>query len=411
MLRVSYKYHMSWTEKVYCRLYQKKQRIKLVRAPYRKPEILRQWDDCVHLLSENNVKRVLLITEQSVSVNTCAEVIKNAFDEIGLQYSLYICANRNNRISDVENASTLYLQDNCDGIMAVGGSMIMDCAKLSAAKIVRQDLTVRGLCGVMQIQSQLPMLIAVPTVAGTGCEAATITGAVSDKLKLKWLAYDTSLIPDYVLMIPEWMTDLSSCMLAACGMSTLAQAIEAYIGRDGTEQCKQYAKAAVSVLHKCLKNACRHPENVEAREKMLLASHYADLSHLQAFPGYVYAMANAFSMQCDISLEMAQAMVLPVILQHYGKSCYKELAQLAKDIGIVSEKISAAKAAQEFIDWIYDFNRDMGIPSKYLLSEVDIAYITMHTLHEANPLYPVPKLMGYDELELILRAISQDVVT
>ena len=183
-------------------------------------------------------------------------------------------------------------------------------------------------------------------------------------------------------------------------MDALTHAIEAYIGNSTTKKTKNMAIQATKLIVNNIKICYNEPTNIKARENMLYASHYAGIAFTISYVGYVHAIAHSLGGKYKIPHGLANAVILPIILEIYGKKIYKKLAILAREAGIAQKNTTDEIASKIFIDWIYKTNEVFNIP-KYIkeIKTADIIEMANYANHEANPLYPVPKL--YDKNELV----------
>ncbi|MBD5390618.1 iron-containing alcohol dehydrogenase, partial [bacterium] len=166
-----------------------------------------------------------------------------------------------------------------------------------------------------------------------------------------------------------------------------------------TPQTKRMSIEAVCLIHKHLMNCYLHPESEEDRRGMLYAAHYAGIAFTKSYVGYIHAIAHSLGGQYHIPHGLANAIILPMVLEEYGHKVYKRLSVLAKKSGIAEEKDSKEVATKKFIAWIYEMNESMNIPRKVSgILESDIDQMATYANQEGNPLYPVPVLMGKKEL-------------
>ena len=190
----------------------------------------------------------------------------------------------------------------------------------------------------------------------------------------------------------------------------MTHAVEGYIGGENTAQTKKDSVEAVQLIHKYLKEAYDHGDNLEARNKMQYASFIAGRAFTRSYVGYVHAIAHTLGGHYGVPHGLANAVILPYVLEAYGKSAHKKLARLADCIGIQGK--DDAEKANAFIQWIRDMNSSMNIPDKIrakdgsqLIKEEDLADCITKALNEANPLYPCPQIWDRKEVEAIFRKI------
>lgn len=388
--------------KIYCRTFQLVFRAALPFLPYRKPKIIPSVADVVEVLRQHHVDSVLIVTDKGIRRLGLTLFLEKTLSENGISYYIYDRTVANPTIWNVEEARKMYLWRGAQGIIAFGGGSSMDCAKGAGARIVKPRQSVSQMKGLLKVHKKLPLLIAVPTTAGTGSET-TLAAVITDSHKKhKYPINDFSLIPHYAVLDYHETLALPADLTASTGMDALTHAVEAYIGGTTTRETRKMAEEAVRLVHKYLKAAYDDGQNKRARRGMLRAAYCAGVAFTKSYVGYVHAVAHSLGGQYGIPHGLANAVVLPIVLRMYGSACDGKLAELAWKTGIADKKVKKKKAAQQFIDRIQELNDSMGIPRHFpQIRKRDIPVMARHADQEGNPLYPVPVLMDRKELEKI----------
>jgi alcohol dehydrogenase class IV len=310
--------------------------------------------------------------------------------------------------NNVEAARSLYLENDCQAIIAFGGGSPMDCAKAAGARIARPNKPLRKMAGLIKIRKRIPLLIAVPTTAGSGSETTVAAVIVDAETHHKYVISDFSLIPRYVLLDPAVTVGLPSSTTATTGMDALTHAIEVYVGKAKTKKTKAAATEAVRLIFENLEKVYENGSDIEARRNMLRASYLAGTAFTKSYVGYVHAVAHTIGGKYGIAHGYANAVLLPVVLRAYGKGAQKPLAELAREVGIAKSSATDSECAEAIISHIEKMNEKMGIPKKLdCICPTDIPAMAKLADREANPLYPVPVLWNARELEEIYRIVMQ----
>jgi alcohol dehydrogenase class IV len=278
----------------------------------------------------------------------------------------------------------------------------MDCAKIVGARVAKPRKSIAQMKGVLKVISKIPTLIAVPTTAGTGSEV-TLAAVISNPETLeKYPINDFCLIPHYAVHDPELTLKLPPQITAPTGMDAMTHAVEAFIGNSNTAETRQNALDAVALIHQHLLTAYQHPENLEARAGMLSASYKAGVAFTRAYVGYVHAIAHTIGGFYKVPHGLANAIIMPHVLEYYGESVHERLAQLSDHIGISTSQQSNREKSMAFIAYLRNLNQQMNIPSHIeKIEEVHLSEMISRALDEANPLYPVPKILFADDLRQI----------
>lgn len=315
---------------------------------------------------------------------------------------------QNPTIDNIEEAYKIYRANNCQGIIGFGGGSPIDCAKGVGAKIARPNMSVSSMRGLFKIRKKIPPFFAVPTTAGTGSEgtlAAVITDSTTHD---KYPINDLNLIPKVAVLDPNLTIGLPKHITATTGMDALTHAIEAYIGNSNTKETIELSEKAIKLIFNYIQIAYDDGNNLEAREKMLVAAHYAGLAFTRAYVGYVHAIAHTLGGFYNVPHGHANAVILPYVLDYYGESIHVKLNELSKLIGIYDEGLTSEENAIKFIKNIKDLNKKLGIPNKIQgIEKKDITVMVKRALSEANPLYPVPRILNSNDIKVLYEQIQE----
>lgn len=263
--------------------------------------------------------------------------------------------------------------------------------------------------GILKIWKKLPLLICVPTTAGTGSETTLAAVIVDSKTRHKYAINDFYLIPDYAVLDPKPTLSLPPFITACTGMDALTHAIEAYIGNSTTKKTREYALKATKLIFENIYKAFEDGNDLEARSNMLDAAYYAGHAFTVSYVGYVHAIAHSLGGKYNIAHGLANATLLDVVLKQYGDSVYKKLYEMALYCGICNAKDSYKVGAERFIEQITLMKKYFGISSTFSeLKKSDIHELALYADHEANPLYPVPVLWDVKELEKVYDLVVED---
>ena len=383
-----------------CRIFQTAFKLAIPLLPYRSPKVLDQVEQIPETLRQKGLSRVLIVTDGFLHVSGALEPMKQALAAGGITYTVYDETVPNPTIWNVESARELYIKNNCQALIGFGGGSAIDCAKAVGARIARPKLTIPKMRGILRIMKKIPFLIAIPTTAGTGSETTVTTVITDDKNYHKFPISDFPLIPRVAVHDPENTRSLPLHLTATTGMDALTHAIEAYIGGSTVKKSREDALTAVKLIAENLENAYADGNNMEARKNMLTAAFRAGRAFSVSYVGYCHAVAHSLGGKYHTPHGLANAVLLPYVLESYGSSIYNKAKDIAIAMGIAQADTSADIATRDLIAKIRQMNTSMGIPTKLQgIREEDIPKLAAFAAKEANPLYPVPKLMNRKELE------------
>ena len=390
-------------KKIYCRGFQTVFRLILPFLPYRDPKILHRLGEVPPLLKEKKIRRVLLVTDENLRKIGVTAPLEEALEQAGIFCAVYDETVPNPTVANAEAARETYLDNGCEAVIAFGGGSPMDCAKALCARIARPDRSLLQMKGLLKVRRATPLLIAVPTTAGSGSETTLAAVITDEKSHHKYVINDFALIPSYAVPDPAVTATLPKAVAAATGMDALTHAVEAFIGRSTTKETRADALKAVELIFRHLEKVCENGAE-EDREQMLYASYLAGKAFTRSYVGYVHAVAHSLGGAYGTPHGETNAILLPHVLRAYGEAAEHKLALLADAAGIGGSGEKEKAAA--FIAAIEAMNRRLGIPDDIgALKEDDIPSLARRADKEANPLYPVPRLMDAKELESLYRAV------
>lgn len=396
--------YMNLIQHICCRAYQGVFRAALPFLPYREPEILHRCEELPDTLKQHKIKKILIVTDPGIVACGLMTKITSVLAKEKISYSVYDQTSANPTVRNVEEALALYQKEHCKALLAIGGGSAMDCAKALGARIACPKKTLGQLKGTLHVLHRIPLLIAVPTTAGTGSENTLAAVITDSEKKHKYVLNDFVLIPRYAILDAELTYSLPPHLTATTGMDALTHAVEAYIGRSTTKETREKALLAVKTIYQNIETAYHDGHNHAAREQMLNAAYLAGFAFSRSYVGYVHAVAHSLGGQYNIPHGLANAVLLPEVLESYGSCIHQKLHMLGCAAGVCTEQDSIKAGAGKFIASIRTLNKSMGIPDFLSgIQERDIETMSVHAAKEANPLYPVPKLMTRRELETFYR--------
>ena len=396
--------YMNLIQHICCRAYQGVFRAALPFLPYREPEILHRCEELPDTLKQHKIKKILIVTDPGIVACGLTAKVTSVLAKEKISYSVYDQTSANPTVRNVEEALALYQKEHCKALLAIGGGSAMDCAKALGARISCPKKTLGQLKGTLHVLHRIPLLIAVPTTAGTGSENTLAAVITDSEKKHKYVLNDFVLIPRYAILDAELTYSLPPHLTATTGMDALTHAVEAYIGRSTTKGTREKALLAVKTIYQNIETAYHDGHNHAARDQMLNAAYLAGFAFSRSYVGYVHAVAHSLGGQYNIPHGLANAVLLPEVLESYGSCIHQKLHMLGCAAGVCTEQDSIKAGAGKFIASIRTLNKSMGIPDFLSgIQERDIETMSVHAAKEANPLYPVPKLMTRRELEAFYR--------
>ena len=227
-----------WLKKCWYRTYQKVLKVAMCFMNWKEPELLPGEGAILRLpafIKNKNINKVLIVTDKGLMNLHILDPLFEQLKKDKVDYVVYDGVQPNPTIPSIEECKEMYIDNNCEGIIAFGGGSPMDCAKAAAARVVKPKQSVRKMRGYLKVHKKLPPFFAVPTTAGTGSET-TLAAVVTDPTTHEKNAIcDPCLRPKYAVLDPALTTGLPPHITSTTGMDALTHAVEAYIGKSNVK--------------------------------------------------------------------------------------------------------------------------------------------------------------------------------
>ena len=375
---------------------------------YRMPEYIEGAGCVVKLpeqIKEKGLKKVLFVSDPGLMKIGLPKRLLDALDAAGVEYAMYTDVQPNPTSDNVEAGFKVYRDNNCEGIIAMGGGSPMDCAKGVAAKIAHPNKTVAQLQGILKVHKRIVPFWAIPTTSGTGSET-TVAAVITDSTTHhKASINDPSILPRYAVLDPELTVGLPPFITATTGMDALCHAVESYTNWTYcTRLEKDLSKKAVRLIYDNLLKVYKDGSDIEGRQNMQFASFYAGRSFTRGCVGYVHAVGHTLGGLYGVAHGLAMSVILPHVMRQFGPAVYERLADLADVCGM--EGKDDQEKALKFIDWIDDMKKQMDLPAGLdMIKDEDIPQIITWADKEANPLYPVPVIWQREDFEKLIHTL------
>lgn len=357
------------------------------------------------ILEELGVKKAMIVTGPTV-VGLHVSPIALAMGKAGIQSVIFDQVEANPSVNTVEAIREQYVQSGCDGFLAIGGGSPMDAAKAAAARVAKPRTPIGKMAGLMKVMHPVAPIICVPTTSGTGSEVS-MGAVISDHDEHhKYAIMDPFLVPKYAVLDPLLTVSMPPFVTATTGVDALTHAVESYVTwAYNNNTSNRNAEEAVVKIFRNLERAYKNPNDIEAREQMLIASYKAGLAFNRTGVGYVHAIAHAMGGIYNTAHGLANSVILPIVLEDYGEDVHPQLAHLAEITGVKTSGTDAEKA-NAFIRAIREMNRRMGLPTGFdFIEQKDFPQIIEWALAEGNGTYPVPVIYNAARMRHVLNRI------
>lgn len=237
--------------------------------------------------------------------------------------------------------------------------------------------------GVAPTKHKSVPMIALPTTAGTAAETTINYVIIDEEKQKKMVCVDPNDIPAVAIIDAELMYSLPKSLTAATGMDALTHAIEGYITKGAWEMSDMFEIEAIRMIKKHLKNACDHPQDPEARNGMAVAQYIAGMAFSNVGLGLVHGMAHPMGSLFDVPHGVANALLLPTIMEFNMPSSIEKYGKIAEAMGVDTKGMTSEEAAQAAVDAVRDLSISVGIPqhlSELNITEADIPALSQQAI-------------------------------
>jgi alcohol dehydrogenase len=359
---------------------------------------------CEHIV-RTGVKKVLIVTDKPLRDLGVVDRAMAALLTADVDIAYYDGVLPNPTFEQVTAGAAIARSHSSEAVLAIGGGSSIDAAKIIAASATSDEPPVDWV-GFGKVKHTILKLFAIPTTSGTGSEA-TIGAVISDTVTHeKAIIGDGSLLPVAAALDPDLLVGLPPHITAATGMDALTHGIEAYIGIWERGSRTEDARLAIKLVFDNLPAAYHEGSNLEARSAMAMGAYYAGLAINQVNVGNVHAIAHQLGGKYGIPHGLANALVLPHVLEFSREESQSRLAELAVLIGLGKAGEDTPALSHRFIQAVRDLRTEVGIPDQMdEIKREDFEVITRQAIEEGAT-YPVPRLLDRESVKLILGNIA-----
>lgn len=344
------------------------------------------------ILNWYNKKKVLLVTFNS-QVSTCIE-LSQLLKASDLEVICYEVKTEPS-LHTIDNGRDIYLAEQCDCTIALGGGSVIDAAKVIGMLAVNggdtEDYQMKG----KSVTVEPSLFIAIPTTSGTGAEATKTSVVINNNNHLKKSLYHNTMIADIVILDPALTQTLPPAITAATGMDALSHAIESFVSLNATPFTEMYSLAAIQLVNENLEKAYSVPDDMDARAGMMLASYMGGCA-ITAGIGIAHIMAQPLGGEYGIPHGDACSIFLPVSIRLNSIYAEEKYVKIAHAMGVGNSKLSNRDNIEQLLNRIQQLQNAIHAPSclkSYIKEVPDMDYLidvikrtTGHITCNPNPL-------------------------
>lgn len=352
--------------------------------------------------------KAMVVTDPGLIEFGVAKMVTDVLDEAGIEYDIFSDVKPNPTVTNVKNGVDAYKKCGADFIIAIGGGSSIDTAKGIGIVVNNPEFgDVVSLEGCAPTRNKSVPIIALPTTAGTAAETTINYVIIDEEKRKKMVCVDPNDIPAVAIVDAELMYSLPKGLTAATGMDALTHAIEGYITKGAWEMSDMFEIEAVRMISRYLPVAVADPRNAEARNGMAVAQYIAGMAFSNVVLGLVHGMAHPLGSLFDIPHGVANALLLPVVMEFNMEKCLEKYPEIARAMGVDVSGMTKEDASRAACDAVKALAVKVGIPQH--LRELGISESDIYALAEqalADVCTPGnPRDVSLSDIEFLYRKV------
>lgn len=315
-----------------------------------------------NIVKEFKKSRPFIVTDPGVIAAGLADMVIKQLEKAGItEYEIFDAVAPNPRTDDVNAGGKAAKAFGADILIAVGGGSPIDTAK-GIGVLMTNDGVIEDYEGYFKLKNDIPPFITIPTTVGTGSEVTEWAVITDMKRKFKMSVADYKLYPDIALCDPAMVKDLPARIVASTGMDALSHCIESYVCNIATPTSDAIALYGMEVLSQNIRRAV-YANDYEAKANMQLGALFGGIALSQADIAGVHCMGEALGGMYDTPHGIANASVLPYVMDFSCIADVDKYARIATALGADISNMDPVEAAHFSARIVKRLNDDMKIPN------------------------------------------------
>lgn len=309
------------------------------------------------------LKKALVVTDPGLIRFGVAAMVTDILDDAGIPYTVFSDVKPNPTVSNVQHGIEAYEAAGADFIIAIGGGSAIDTAKGIGIVVNNPEFAdITSLEGCAPTRNKSVPIIALPTTAGTAAETTINYVIIDEEKHKKMVCVDPNDIPAVAIIDAELMYSLPRSLTAATGMDALTHAIEGYITKGAWSMSDMFEIEAIRMISRHLPVAVEQPTDADARNGMAVAQYIAGMAFSNVGLGLVHGMAHPMGSLFDVPHGVANALLLPTIMEFNMPACLDKYPEIARAMGVDTTGMTREEASQAAVDAVKALAVKVGIP-------------------------------------------------
>ena len=330
--------------------------------------------------------KALVVTDPGLIKFGVAKMVTDILDQAAIPYEIFSEVKPNPTVANVCAGIDAFKASGADVLVAVGGGSAIDTAKgIGIVSNNPEFADIVSLEGCAPTKHKSVPIIAIPTTAGTAAETTINYVIIDENKQKKMVCVDPNDIPAVAIVDAELMYSLPRGLTAATGMDALTHAIEGYITRGAWQMSDMFEIEAIRMIAQWLPIAVEEPSNPDARNGMAVAQYIAGMAFSNVGLGLVNGMAHPMGSLFDVPHGVANALLLPTVMEFNMPCCIDKYAAIARAMGVDTSAMTPEEAAKAACEAVKALSLKVGIPqhlSELGISETDIPRLAQQALED-----------------------------
>ena len=355
------------------------------------------------------IKSPLFVTDKDLlnlsMTSKVIEKLKNDFDNL----SVFSNFSGNPTGKNVMEGVSLYIEKNCDGVIAFGGGSALDVGKgiafMCGQKRPIWDFEDIGDYWTRADENKISPIIAVPTTAGTGSETGRASAIINEETGIKKIIFHPKILPSIVILDPNLTKDLPPRITAATGMDALAHNLEAFCAPGFHPMADGIALEGMRLIKNSLIEVYKNGTNIEARSEMLAASSMGSTAFQKGL-GAIHSLSHPINAQFDVHHGLSNAIFMPYVLT-FNKSV------IENRIKSICNYLNLNTTFESFLEWILNLRKELNIPHKLSdvmdCNEIDLEKLSLMAFEDPSTGGNPKKITQDDLKEMYKKSISGEL--
>ena len=367
------------------------------------PEVIVGYDAmklAAQYLKHFSAKKTMIVTDKGiVSQNWFTQILGSLTDQ-GIDYMIFEDVSSNPKDYEAMLGAELFLAEDCDSLLAVGGGSPMDCAKCISI-VSTNGGHILDYIGVDEIRLPGPPLVCIPTTAGTSADVSQFAIITDSHEHIKKAIISKKVVPDLALIDPIPLMTMDLYLTACTGMDALTHAIEAYVSNASSSITDIHALNAIKLVYEFLPLAVKEDRTIETMHQMLLGSMHAGFAFSNASLGAVHALAHSLGGVLDLPHGECNSILLQRLIAVNFDAAPLRYRRIAETIGIQTSGLSDEHVKLNLVEAISNLREIVGIPEAVTMplpNKDTIASMVTSALTDPC-MVTNPKELSYDEVE------------